>query len=40
MNDSLPSYAFCLSDENDFVDMSDFVCMAINYVIEKEMGLI
>ena len=40
MGNNLPSYAFCLSDENGFVDMSDFVCMAINYVIEKELGLL
>ena len=37
---NLPSYAFCRSDENGFVNMSDFVAMAINYAIEREMGLL
>lgn len=37
---NLPSYAFCRSDENGFVDLADFVAMAINYSIESEMGLL
>lgn len=36
----LPSYAVCFSDENGFVDLAEFVAAAINYSIEKEMGLI
>jgi len=55
MNNSIPSYAFCvsvptvLSTHNghgdvlqtyEFIDSSDFHAMAINYVIEKEMGLL
>lgn len=53
MNDSIPSYAFCVSVPTvlrtgkgddlhtyDYIDSSDFHAMAINYVIEKEMGLI
>jgi hypothetical protein len=39
MKDSIPSYAFCVSIDN-FVDMADFLAMAINYAIEKEMGLL
>lgn len=39
-NMNLPSYAFCVSDENGFVDFADFYAMAINFAIEKEMGLL
>ena len=35
----LPSYNECRSDENGFVDAADFHAMAINYAIEREMGL-
>ena len=34
----LPSYAVAHSDENGFVDASEFEAMAINYAIEQEMG--
>ena len=33
----LDSMAFCVSDENGFVDAADFDAMAINFEIERDM---
>lgn len=35
----LPDYTHAYSDENGFVDASDFHAMAISYAIDREMGV-